>query len=154
MVMPAFGHVRGQRRGIVEKEISVDMFIKTIKRLPSDQPLERPGIWYLTQKEHWLGWLGQYHGPGAYGRKTGVKHDARFAYNHIVCPELLPYLVRAIPLRPEIEAAAEKAYLEGSSLMQKSGAIRKAAPWSEIYQALWANQEPGLLERVRSYLDL
>jgi hypothetical protein len=25
--------------------------------------------WYASQKQHWLGWLGDYASPGAYGRK-------------------------------------------------------------------------------------
>lgn len=27
-------------------------------------------VWYTSQKEHWLGWLSEYDGPGAYDRKT------------------------------------------------------------------------------------
>ncbi len=50
---------------------------------------------------------------------------------------MLLYLARAIPLRPELVDAAETAYLTGNSLMEKSGAIRKVVPWSEVYQALW-----------------
>jgi hypothetical protein len=26
--------------------------------------------WYRTQKEHWLGWLREYNGPGYYSRQT------------------------------------------------------------------------------------
>lgn len=137
----------------MEKEISIDQFIKAIHRLPADKPLKRDHIWYLTQKEHWIGWLSEYHGPGAYGRKTEQNRDARFAYNHVVCPQLLLYLVRAIPLRPELIDAAEQAYLSGSSLMEKSGAIRKVAPWSEIYQALWGEEKPSLLGRILQQID-
>ena len=27
------------------------------------------GVWYTSQKEHWLGWLKGYNGPGHYRRK-------------------------------------------------------------------------------------
>ncbi len=139
-----------RHRGIVmEKEISIAQFIKAINCLPADIPRERRGVWYTTQKQHWLGWLGDYHSPGAYGRQTGKKRDARFAYNHIVCPDMLLYLIRAIPLRHELVEAAEKAYQNGSSLMEKSGAIRKVAPWSEIYQAFWGKEEKSWLDRIR-----
>ena len=47
------------------------------------------GVWYITQKEHWLGWLSQYDGPGAYGRKTRSGRSAEFVYNHINCPPML-----------------------------------------------------------------
>jgi hypothetical protein len=132
----------------MEKEISVAQLIRAIRYLPADEPLEREGIWYLTQREHWLGWLGQYDGPGAYGRIPGKKRDARFAYNHVVCPQLLLYLIRAIPLRPELVQAAERAAEGGTTLMQKAGAIRKVAPWAEIYEGLWAHEKPSFFERL------
>src|SRR5712691_3569246 len=46
--------------------VSIGRFIRAIKQLPSDRPVEDRRKWYKTQKEHWLGWLGDYHGPGAY----------------------------------------------------------------------------------------
>src|SRR4051812_21652092 len=119
---------------MMEREIHITEFIKAIRHLPADPTVENLRVWYKTQKEHWLGWLGGYEGPGAYGRKTGVKRTAKFAYNHVVCSGLLLYLIRAIPLRQELIDAAEKESLTGSTEMQKSGAIRKVVPWSEIYQ--------------------
>lgn len=68
----------------MRQTISVQTFRRAIQRLPSDEPRAESGVWYLTQKQHWLRWLGGYHGPGAYGRLTGKRRDARFAYNHIV----------------------------------------------------------------------
>ena len=132
----------------MERTISIAEFIRVIKRLPEDEPVDAPRKWYKTQKEHWLGWLGEYEGPGAYGRKVGVKRDARFAYNHVVCPELLMYLICAIPLGQDHIEAAKKAYDRGLSEMEKSGAIRKIVPWSEIYQAIWGNRKPSLAKRM------
>lgn len=137
----------------MEKRISIEQFIQVIQRLPSDKPKIVPGVWYKTQKEHWLGWLREYHGPGAYGRKTGKDRDARFAYNHIVCPEMLLYLIKAVDIRSDLVEAAEKAYQSGSSLMEKSGAIRKVVPWKEIYQAIWEKENLGFLERLRYHLN-
>jgi hypothetical protein len=31
-------------------------------------PLRDGEVWYRAKKEHWLGWLGAYDGPGAYER--------------------------------------------------------------------------------------
>lgn len=134
----------------MDKEISITKFRQAIERLPSDKPVIRAGVWYTTQKQHWLGWLGEYEGPGAYGRQTNVKRDARFVYNHVVCPELLLYLARAIPLPVDMVRAAEDADQRGTSLMQRAGAIRKVIPWSVIYQALWGSEQPNLLERLKS----
>jgi hypothetical protein len=41
-----------------------------------ERELERRGMWstdnwYHSKKEHWLAWLSEYRGPGAYGRKNG-----------------------------------------------------------------------------------
>jgi hypothetical protein len=41
----------------------------------------KEGAWYTTQKEHWLGWLSEYCGPGYYGRKNWQR-SAEFVYNH------------------------------------------------------------------------
>jgi hypothetical protein len=38
------------------------------------------GAWYRSQKEHWLGWLAEYDGPGAYGRSAKTPRDAQYAY--------------------------------------------------------------------------
>jgi hypothetical protein len=127
----------------MEKEISIAFFIQAIKCLPSDKPKNNARKWYKTQKEHWIGWLSEYNGPGAYGRKSGQNRDAKFAYNHIMCSEMLLFLIRAIPLKPELIEAAEKEYQNGSTLLQKAhsvGAIRKIVPWSEIYQSLYKIQ--------------
>ena len=130
-----------------EKKVSIPQFIRAINLLPSDEPKESPRVWYKTQKEHWLGWLGGYNGPGFYKRKNW-KRDARFAYNHVVCPELLMYLIRAIPLKPELVEFAEQAYQTGTTLMEKAGAIRKVVPWLEIYQVLWGKEETSFLEKI------
>ncbi len=134
----------------MEKEISITQFIQAIKRLPEDEPREYPHKWYRTQKQHWLGWLEEYDGSGAYGRKTSLKRDAKYAYNHVVCPEILMYLFRVIPLQPELVKAAESAYQEGSTMMENSGAFRKVVPWAEIYLALWGNEKWSILDLFRS----
>lgn len=119
-------------------EISIEQFIDAIHRLPEDEPHGNPDVWYRTQKEHWLGWLGGYHGPGAYGRATGKKRNARFAYNHIVEPKMLLYLIKAAGVEPPMVKAAEEAAARGTTMMQQSGAIRKQVPWDTVREALWA----------------
>ena len=94
-------HATIPREQFVDKTISIAQFISAIRRLPPDEPRSQPGVWYRTQKEHWLGWLGEYHGPGAYGRAPSEERDARFVYNHIVCPEMLLWLIEASGGEPE-----------------------------------------------------
>ena len=117
--------------------ISIKVFIATIRYLRPDAPVSNPKKWYLTQKEHWIGWLSEYNGPGAYGRKTGVHRDAKFAYNHVVQPELLLYLATASGVDGELVAAANRAFENRKSLMQAAGAIRAIIPWETVAVALW-----------------
>ncbi len=119
-----------------EETITIKQFRDAIKKLPEDEPRSREGIWYLTQKEHWLGWLKEYNGPGAYNRK-GWDRNAKFAYNHVVCSGLLIYLIKAIPLSAETIQKAEEACKLHTTEMAQSGAIRKIVPWEVIYEALW-----------------
>ena len=65
--------------------------------------------WYKSQKEHWLGWLGDYDGPGFYQRKTHAGRDAKYIYNHIMCSPMLLYLPEAIGVSTEL---IKKAYDE------------------------------------------
>lgn len=120
----------------VETSISVADFRRMIERLPSDEPRSQPSVWYRTQKEHWLGWLSEYNGAGAYGRKSGQNRDARFAYNHIVCPEMLVWLIEASGVPRELVTAARVAAASGGTMMQRAGAIRRQVPWTEVFAAL------------------
>ena len=122
-----------------ENTITIAEFIRVIRSLQSDEPRVQPGVWYTTQKQHWLGWLGEYDGPGAYGRIPGKQRDAKFAYNHIVCPEALLWLIEAAGVRQELVQAAQSATETGTSLMQKADAIRRHVPWSELYNVLWGS---------------
>lgn len=118
------------------QSISIEQFILAIERLPEDAPRDRDGVWYRTQKEHWLGWLSQYDGPGAYGR-TGPARDAKFAYNHIVNPYMLLWIIEAAGVKTELVKAAQMAVEVGKTPMQKAGAVRKQVPWEELARALW-----------------
>ena len=118
---------------------SIEALLGVIRNLLADQPVHNPRKWYLTQKEHWIGWLSDYSGPGAYGRQTVVTRDAKYAYNHIVQPEMLIYLAEASGVDRKLVKAAKQAFDKGTTLMQKSGAIRGIIPWETVATALWPN---------------
>jgi len=119
-----------------------------IRGLRADRPVRDPGKWYLTQKQHWLGWLSEYDGPGAYRRQTGVKRDARFAYTHIVEPAMLLYLASASGIDRKLLAAARRASARGTTLMKKSSSIRALIPWETVGAALWRSySSPETVER-------
>lgn len=134
----------------MEHSISVAELIKVIEKLPSDQPVDDPRVWYKTQKEHWLGWLKNYDGPGAYGRQPGRQHDARYVYNHVVNPYMLLYLIKVLDMPAEIVAAAQAACERGKTLMEKSGLIRKIVPWSAVHAAIEKRKTLTFFDRFMS----
>jgi len=100
--------------------------------------LERRGswsssrAWYTSQKEHWLGWLSGYHGPGYYGRKNWHR-SADFVYNHIVCPPMVLWLGEASGLPKARIVEAKQAALSASPYFPaQCAAIRKTIPWKVI----------------------
>ncbi|HEY5270335.1 MAG TPA: hypothetical protein VII97_08360 [Anaerolineales bacterium] len=120
--------------------ISIPKFIRAIQRLPSDEPVVDSRVWYKTQKEHWLEWLKGYHGSGGYGRKVDKQRDARFAYNHIVNYEMLLWIIASAGVKPSLVNAVRRASTHGSTLQQKSAAIRRLVPWEELAGALWGKK--------------
>jgi hypothetical protein len=120
---------------------SIADFIKAIERLPSDPPRRVPGVWYLTQKEHWLGWLRDYDGPGAYGR-IPRERDARWVYNHGVNPYMLFWLIEASGVDGEQVELARAELANERRYAAMSGAIRRILPWQEVAGALWGASSP------------
>jgi hypothetical protein len=78
----------------MEESTEIRDLLIAISRLRQDRRV-KGDAWYESQKEHWIGWLFHYNVPGAYNRKVTAGRDARFVYNHIVCPGMLTYLADA-----------------------------------------------------------
>jgi hypothetical protein len=93
------------------------------------------GVWYKSQKQHWIGWLRDYSGPGYYGRKNS-KRSAEFVYNHIVCPPMVLWLGEASGIPKASVAKAKLAALSAGSLQAQSAAIRRIIPWEVIESCL------------------
>lgn len=124
----------------MRRTVSVQTFRRAIQALPSDEPNDDPSVWYRTEKEHWLGWLGVYDGPGGYGRLTGKRRDARFAYNHLVNPYMLLWLVEAARVKPSLVVAARRCCRRRAALGTRSAAIRRLVPWEVLQAALWRSR--------------
>ncbi len=71
---------------------------------------------YENQREHWLGWLKDYNGPGYYVREDWEVDDARTVYNRVGNPAMVLWLGEAsgIPTAIVKKAAAEAMKLRGS----------------------------------------
>lgn len=120
----------------MEESLSILDLLIAISRLPEDRPANSSGKWYRTQKEHWIGWLFEYNGPGAYGRHTQQGRDAKFVYNHVVEPRMLLYLAKAAGVSRGRVLAARKKLGGGRSLMQQAAEIRRLLPWELVAKAL------------------
>lgn len=105
------------------------------KQLAAGYPPRK--TWYRSQKEHWLGWLEEYQGPGAYGRKGGADRDAAFAFNRIQCAPMLFWLAEAarIDVRKLNRAKAEILAAGGNGARQ-CAAFRRIISWEMIEQRL------------------
>jgi hypothetical protein len=96
-------------------------------------------VWYSSQKEHWMGWLSEYDGPGAYGRKSWNGRTAEFVYNHIGCPPMLLWLAEAAGIPKKDLLAAKRSALSGrSNRASHCALIRKAIPWPAVEERLRA----------------
>jgi hypothetical protein len=91
------------------------------------------GAWYSSQKEHWLGWLGEYDGPGAYGRQTGKARGARYVYNHIQCAPMLFWLAEALEVEENaLDAAFEAVLAAPKRNASLCAALRRVIPWDVV----------------------
>ena len=105
-------------------------------------------VWYRHQKEHWQGWLGEYGGPGAYGRKEWASRDAKYIWNHFQCVTGLFWMAEALEL-PERELAhAQEAVVSAPTRSASQiAALRRVFPWAVIEAAL-PPPTSGVLARI------
>ena len=122
----------------MDRSLEILDLLIAISRLPEDRR-RRSGVWYESQKEHWIGWLFDYNSRGAYGRKVTSGRDARFVYNHIVCPELLVYLADSSGVSRSLVRQAKKLATSDDNEMARAGAIRQIIPWEVVQEALLEN---------------
>jgi len=96
-------------------------------------------VWYRTQREHWLGWLSEYDGPGYYGRATVVGRSARYAYNHVQCPGMLLWLAEAAGVpAPMLREAADAVLTAGPGPARQCAALRRVIAWDAVEARLAA----------------
>ena len=127
------------------------LLLRKIKTLPVKAPItasygraliargvwDDEGVWYTSQKEHWLGWLSEYDGPGAYDRKSWTGRSAQFVYNHIGCPPMLLWLAEAAGVsRTKVLAAKRSALSARGNRATHCAKIRAVIPWPVIEERL------------------
>ncbi len=120
-------------KSLPERAPVCDEFEKELKKIGMSD-IERR--WYTTQKEHWLGWLSEYDGPGYYGRQTSDGKDAKYVYNHIMNPEMLLWFCEASGVPADTVRLAKDAALSAKrTYPSHAAAIRKVIPWQMILDA-------------------
>jgi hypothetical protein len=127
------------------RSLEIVELLIAVSRLPEGRRTRRD-VWYESQKEHWVGWLFHYNTSGAYGRKITSGRDAKFVYNHVVCPGLLTYLAGAAGVSPSLVRKARRIEASDGSEMSRAGAIRKIVPWELVQDALIANGYARLID--------
>lgn len=138
---------------------------RKIKRLDAEKPMHKElekalqegvgfrNAWYESQKEHWLGWLAEYDGPGAYGRQTGKPRDAKYIYNHIQCAPMLFWLGEAVEMPTETLGLAFGAVVAAPKRnASQCSAFRKLVPWEAIDARLLERGRIGLLSKARDLI--
>ena len=123
------------------------------KRVPLTDALEAQNCpqssrlhttWYRSQKEHWLGWLGEYGSPGAYRRKNSGR-DARFIYNHFQCPPGLLWLAEALGVEEPLLITGQEAMAGAKdNLASQCAAFRRVIPWDVLEPLVERKRKRGL----------
>ena len=131
--------------------LSIQGLRQAILDLPTRQPvtdrLERDKergtkygrVWYGSQKEHWLGWLFHYEGPGFYGRQRWDR-TAEFVYNHINCAPMVLWLVEASGVDTALVRRASRSIVAGNSGPTQCSVVRRVVPWEVVEAALLRRQ--------------
>jgi hypothetical protein len=94
---------------------------------------EREKKKYPSQKMHWLGWLSEYGGAGAFNRKNRGVRSAEIVYNRIVCPPMVLWLTETagVPKR-QVKLAMQSALFVAPSFARQCAAMRKIISWSTL----------------------
>jgi len=122
----------------MQRSLEIVELLIAVSRLTEGRRTRR-SVWYESQKEHWIGWLFHYNSAGAYGRKVTSGRDAKFVYNHVVCPGLLTYLAGAAGVSPTLVRKARQIEASTGTEMARAGAIRRVVPWERVQDALIKN---------------
>ncbi|WP_407573060.1 hypothetical protein [Deinococcus altitudinis] len=104
-------------------------------RLPGEIAVKKKA-WYSTQKQHLMGWLGEYAQKGAYGRQ-GLDHDARHMYTHFQCAPGLLWLAEGVGVPHHLLIqGVEAIHSAGPSGRTQSAAFRRVVGWNEVEAAI------------------
>jgi len=109
-----------------------------IRQLPVSTPeadkIDSPH--HASHKQHWIGWLEGYGGPGYYGRGN-ANRDSAFIYNHIQCAGMMIWLAEAVGVQNNFVRQAVEASSSIKNSSRSAAAARRILPWNMIAPLLW-----------------
>ena len=122
------------------RSFTIQELLRAVRRLRAATPisdrLSKGG--YDTHKDHWIGWLEEYDGPGFYGR-SNWKVDARAVYQRLNNGHMIVWLNEAAgegagPIRTTIRQMK----LRGNGRKQTEAKIARARhPWESVAALLF-----------------
>ena len=93
-----------------------------------------------SHRTHWMGWLGEYEGPGYYGRKRERSRSAKYIYQHLHCAPMVIWLAelagvdgRRLRLAVRKSVPQPKLYKDSPSA---AAMARRILPWTLVHQHL------------------
>jgi hypothetical protein len=116
--------------------------------MPQSDRLFKSG--YSTHKDHWIGWLEEYDGPGYYGR-SNWKRDARFVYQHLNSGPMLVWLCEAADENPVlISRAIREMRRSGPRAQTEAMVVRQPLPWERAARLVFGSRSYSIQELLRT----
>jgi hypothetical protein len=104
------------------------VLLKIVRRLPESVPIADLVPARTPHKQHWIGWLEDYDGPGGYSRRHWDR-DAAYIYNHLHSPGMLIWLSEAGGVTKQTVILASRSFDPSDPRPTQAAAVRTFLPW-------------------------
>ncbi|MGJ5117563.1 hypothetical protein [Bradyrhizobium oligotrophicum] len=123
------------------RSFKIPELLRAVKRLPATTPqsdkLSKGN--YETHRDHWIGWLKEYDGPGFYGR-ANWDVDARGVYQRLNNGHMIVWLNEAAGEDAEtIRLAIARMERAGTRKQTRASAARSVLPWERASMLLFGS---------------
>jgi hypothetical protein len=109
--------------------------LRLVRTLPEHLPYSDKVRWprnYSSHREHWIGWLGEYDGPGYYDRQVW-RRSAGFVYNHLHNPGMLIWLAEGVKVDRDTIIAVVNSLPRGIiNSVTNAADVRRTLSWQQV----------------------